>query len=276
VTVNAANVTIKNCLIRGSAGDGSSNTALVMATSTACVNLLVEDCTLVPDTPSLWWNGINGHDFTARRCEIYHTVDGMGVYPNTGTPGIAVNVLIESNYIHSLSYFTPDPNHSTTDNQTHNDGLQLQGGSGIVVRYNSINGVYATDVGSTPRPDNGGSVGSPGYTQGGSLQFIQCNNNVGNLQNIEVYDNWLRGGKIGFNVGSVVRASGQVLGYAYRNRFDRQQGLQGSGGDTTYTINLDASWADASGIAASDMGEGTANRNVYDDNGHEVLVRRTG
>ena len=189
VIVQAANVTIRNCRIRG-AGAESSNTALVFASSGSVSNLLIEDCTLVPDTPSVWWNGINGHDFTARRCNIYHTVDGCGLF-NNSNPGGPINVTIEGCYIHDLSYITPDPNH-TGDNQTHNDGIQLQGGSGAIIRWNSINAYYSATVGTQPTPKTG-TVGNPGYDQGGALACLMFNNDVGATTEVNIYENWLRG-----------------------------------------------------------------------------------
>jgi hypothetical protein len=130
-------------------------------------------------------------------------------------------------------------------------------------------------VGSSPTPTVGATT-SPGYLQGGSLNGIQYNNNVGLVSNVSVYENWIRGGRIGINMGSVTRTSGQILGTTYRNRFTRDQGLQSTGGDSTYTINIDTSFSDSSGIAASDCGEGTSDANYYLDNGDEVLVRRNG
>lgn len=260
VIVQAANVTIRNCRVRGS-GAQSSNTALVVATHGAVSNLLVEDCTLVPDTPSIWWNGINGHDFTAKRVNAYHVVDGMGVY-NTNAPGAASGVLIEACYIHDLSYFTPDQNHAGTDNQTHNDGVQLQGGLGTIIRHNRIDAYYATAV---------GTVGSIPPNQTGALAAIMLNKNVGTLTDLQITDNWLRGGNIGVNGGGLARAAGEFLGIFYRNRFSRDQGLQGGGGNNTWTVAFDGSYPSS---AEADAGEGTANQNVYESNGDPVTVRR--
>jgi hypothetical protein len=118
VQVRAANVTIRNCRVRG-LGGGTTNTGLILATHSAVQNLVVQDCTLVPDTPSYWLDGIMGHDYTARRCRVYNAVDGFGAF-NTANPGGPINVYLYSNYVHDLSYFSPDPNHPS-DNQTHND-----------------------------------------------------------------------------------------------------------------------------------------------------------
>ena len=64
------------------------------------------------------------------------------------------------------------------------------------------------------------------------------------------------------------------FGSLIRNRFTRDQGVQSTGGNNTYTINLDTSWAGL--LTEAYCGEGTADKNYCLDNGAEVLVRRNG
>ncbi len=142
VIVKAANVTIRNSIIRGS-GPGSYNTGLINATSAGVSNLLIEDTTLVPSHPSVWIDGVLGHDFTARRVETYNVVDGFGVYNTTGPNA---NVTIDSSWVHDLSYFSGDPNHS--DNRTHNDCIQIQGGRYITITNNRLDAYLSTTVGT--------------------------------------------------------------------------------------------------------------------------------
>jgi hypothetical protein len=252
VDIRASNVTIRNCRIRGSSG-GTSNRGLINCTHANCFAATIVDCTLVPDTPSYWLNAIHGHEYTIRRCNAYNVVDACGVFPLASDPGGPTNVVIEQNYFHDLSYFSPDPNHG--DDQTHNDVIQLQGGSGTVIRGNSLKGLLSTEpgVGTTPLPRD--------Y----ALSVLMFNNNVGNITDCIIEDNWARGGEIGFNGGGLT--GGQDLGRIWRNKFDHSQGLQGSGGDNTWTIGLDSS-------VTCDTGDGTANKNVYFDSGNEVTVRR--
>ena len=134
VYVRAPDVTIRGCRIRGSKGV-SWNTGLVDCNHRDVRNALVEDCTLRPDYPSVWLSGVLGKEYTARRCDVSNVVDGFGAY-NVTDPSAPTNVTIVNNYIHDLSYFSVDPNHA--NGPTHNDGIQVQGGSHIRIVANTI------------------------------------------------------------------------------------------------------------------------------------------
>jgi hypothetical protein len=247
IQVRTADVTIRNCRVRG-LGGGTGSAGLITATNSAVQNLVVQDCTLVPDTPSYWLDGIMGHDFTALRCNVYNTVDGFGAF-NTATPGGPVNVYLYSNYVHDLSYFSPDPNHPT-DNQTHNDCFQPQGGSNIRVIGNNFQGFFSTDpaVGTNNLP----------YPQANSA--IMFNSNVGALTDCWVLNNWFDGGGITLNIAT----PNVDLGKINNNQFGRNSRLQGSGGDNTYTISMPST------TICETLG------NVYEDNGHAIYVRHNG
>ena len=249
VEVRAANVTIQNCRIRGDA-TRTTNHGLILATHANCVNLQVVDCTIAPDTSTVWQTGILGHDYTALRNDIYFVIDGCGVY-NTNNPGAATNVVIDQNYFHDFPWFSVDPNHA---DGSHNDCVQIQGGSGCTVRGNSMNGYFTLMAG---RGDGGPKRYGPTQTQ--TTSCMMFNSNVGNTTANVVEDNWLRGGEIGFNMGGVTGNQG----HAYRNQFDYGQWFQGSGGTDTHTMDLDALVTldhGNSGPASSDP-----NRNTYVD-----------
>lgn len=130
VTVKANNVTIRNCIIRGVAVAPTSNSyALIMQFSNNYSKLLVEDCTLVAQSPNQWTSGIQGCNMTIRRCDISNTVDGVDAM------GMG-NVLVDSCYLHDGSYFTPSITH--TDLQTHDDGVQITNGTNVVFTNNNI------------------------------------------------------------------------------------------------------------------------------------------
>lgn len=297
VTVTAANCVIRNCRIRGlNSSPGSTDTFLITATAAGVSNLLIEDCELAPDFPHYNWDSaVTGHDFTIRRCNIYWTVDGINVFNTTAAQPYASNVTIEQNYIHDLGWWTA----ATTgvvhpsDTHTHNDVIQIQGGTGTIIRGNRLEGKYArqyghwvvtnpnvepyTQVGLNTLSDGGPYQSLPDRASGNeasgrynltNLSCVQMGQNVGDAYNFTFTDNWMYGGYISFNAASLARHTGQNLGSFLRNKFDRSQGAQGVGGNTTHTFDIDTSWA---GNVTS--GAGTANANVYMDDGTEVTFR---
>lgn len=253
VIVKAADVTIQRCVIRGVRATTSS--ACVVATAPSCVRLLVQDCELVPEYPTYWMDGIDGHDFTCRRCEIRDTVDYFGLW-NTNAPGLPLRVVIEQNWGHNLVYFSPTPTHS--DNQTHNDGIQFQGGTGAVVRGNSLEAYYGPN--GTAQPTN---VGPTPVSYKSTIACLMFNNNVGKTGSHIIEDNWLMGGYIPVNCGA---ATGANLGRLWRNRFSGDS-LLTSGIPQTILLRADQT---------CDTGSGTSNQNVYDKTGLAVTVKRNG
>ena len=130
IKVKANNVTIRNCFIRGVAvAPTSGSYALIMQFSDNYTGLVIEDCTLVAQSPNQWTSGIQGSSMTIRRCDISNTVDGVDSMGQG-------NVLVDSCYIHDGSYFTPSATH--TDLQTHDDGIQITNGKNVVFSNNNI------------------------------------------------------------------------------------------------------------------------------------------
>ncbi|OFI38956.1 hypothetical protein BIU82_16770 [Arthrobacter sp. SW1] len=209
IKVRARNVVIRNCRLRGGKHIPSSNTGVVDANSAYCYNLLVQDCTIIPDRPSYYRDGIVGHEFTARRNTIMRSNDGIGVFNRPGG-SVYANVVIEGNLIKELTYWSNDPAHS---DGTHNDGIQVQGGQNIRIVGNTVIGSIVTGAGSAP---------SPRGTHGGCTIMLQ--QNVAKLANVLVERNWVDDGQTSINiaVGSkyadiVVTVQKNFLG---RNQFD--------------------------------------------------------
>ena len=239
VKVRAANVTISNSIVRGS-GPATSNTALIDANNAAVKNLVVSDTTLVPNTPSVWLDGIIGHDYTANRVDVYNTVDGFGVYNATGTKQYA-NVTIENSYIHDLSYFNSDPNHS---DGTHNDGIQIQGGANITIVNNTIQAFRSLTAGTQ------GSTTSSSPGTG-----ILAQGTVSPVSDLTVTGNTIDGGYYGLRIRSTVGTG--TVGTVSDNHFGRNGYLWGSQGtyqlliesqsDITFTKPLTSNmWSDTS------------------------------
>jgi hypothetical protein len=232
VIVRAANVVIKNSIVRGS-GPGSFNTGLVSCYDDRCKNLVVQDSTLAAQKPSVWLTGVLGHDFTARRVNVYNVVDGFGIH-NTHNNGGPVNVTLESSYCHDLSWFAVDPNHS--NGPTHNDCVQIQGGSNIKIVGNTLNAFMSTSAGNQSYPSR---------SQGSAVMVTP---NVAPVTGTTLNLNWIDGG-----VASVALSRGNYstmnLGSLGTNRFGRNQFDFGNG--SKYVIRI------KTGVTASSLTSNT-------------------
>lgn len=271
--IRAPRVTIRNCYITGLQSTATTATACIVADHSANVGLYIEDCSLVPAFPSLYTDGIYGHDYTCMRVYVANTVDYFGGF-NSGNAAAPLNILIQQCFGEKFSFFSPDPTHS--DNQTHCDGFQIQGGSGPVKLWgNCFRAYYSTDsgVGNTPTPDRGSGAtdNSDGRYNWYDIAAVTFSDypkgtfsvDTGSSGHIDVWDNWLEGGRRGINAGS----ANTNVGRWWRNKFTHDQGEQGSGGDNTFTICMDPT-------TTCDTGDGTSDQNVYEDTGNPVTVRR--
>jgi hypothetical protein len=120
ITVNAPNVTIRNCRIR-------SNAFMVIRSNST--GLVVEDCELLdgPDTgENNCHNAIGFGGFTIRRSEIVGCENAADVGGGNAT--------LADNFIHDLD--TQGPSH-VWGNSPHTDGIQGTGDN-VVVRHNWI------------------------------------------------------------------------------------------------------------------------------------------
>jgi hypothetical protein len=130
VSIKADNVTIKNSRLRGGA-TATSTKALIMAWWQP-KNLRVINSTLKAANPGLHVDGLAGSGFTADGLDISGVVDATKV--------IGGNVTIRNNWFHDPIHSDNDPNQS--DGKTHDDGIQIEGGSAIVVENNKIAGFH--------------------------------------------------------------------------------------------------------------------------------------
>ncbi|WP_182113261.1 MULTISPECIES: hypothetical protein [unclassified Actinotalea] len=245
VTVKAADVTIRNTRVRGS-GPGSFDTGLINANDARVKNLVVEDVTLVPDFPSYWINGMLGHDYTARRVNTWNVVDGFGIYNIHGT---AANVRVESSYVHDLAYFSPDPNHS--DNQTHNDAIQIQGGSNIQILGNTLSVWRSTTAGTQ----------NYAYPQGGFGVILTPNVNA--VTNSRIDGNWVDGAHIPIKLVTSQKTGPMNFGEVTNNTFARDmRNTPMAGKNNWFTV-----------LTTPDLTVITSG-NVYADDGTAIEVRR--
>lgn len=187
VQVRAADVTIRRSVIRG--GVATVDTGLVNVT-TAGASLVMEDSTLIPQSPSYRIDGVRGSNFTLRRVEITGTVDGVHVHGSTDVND-GGNVRVESSWLHDFTFYPNDPRHS---DGSHNDAVQIIGGKGIALVGNTMTGA-----------------------NNAAVQVTQ-NRNV--VANVTMDRNWADNGGCTFNINRNPRAvmSGIVM---TGNRFGR-------------------------------------------------------
>jgi hypothetical protein len=187
VNVKASNVTIRNCIIRGAAvAPTSGSYALIMQYSNNVTKLVVEDCTLVAQSPNPWTSGIQGTNMTIRRCDISNTVDGID------SMGVG-NVLVDCCYIHDGSYFTPSTTH--TDNQTHDDGIQITNGTNVVFTNNNITNFF--------------------------MSCFMVGQDQGPIVGLRIVNNWLDGGTATINLAA--KSYGTLKAVVTGNRFGRSR-----------------------------------------------------
>ena len=176
--IQAGNVIIRNSYLHCGTNIPSGNSGCIDANSGSIYNLQVLNNTIIPDRPSYYRDGIVGHEYTARYNHISRTNDGLGIFNKPGG-SVNANVTAEYNYIHDLTHWNHDPAHS---DGTHNDGIQVQGGQNITIRYNNV-------VGSVVAGDGLGTYG----THAGSALIV--NQNVAKIANMVVDSNWFDRGQ---------------------------------------------------------------------------------
>jgi len=221
IKVRAKNVTIKNSKLHGGKQIPSSNTGIIDANNANVSNLVVQDSTLDPQRPSYYRDGIVGHDYTALRNEIMHTNDGLGIFNRPGGPTTA-NVTASGNYIHTLTYWSNDPAHS---DGTHNDGIQVQGGSNIKIVGNNIQAFVQTGSGSAKSPrDPYAGIG------------IMLQQNVSKLGNVVVEDNYVDGGQTSINIDHTASKQSSISVTVKENNLGRNQ--FDFGGGSKYPIRI--------------------------------------
>jgi len=254
VDVRAADVTIRNSIVRGGAAATGSR-ALILATNRDVRRLRVEGVKLVPSNPSQFVNGIMGHDYTARCVDVAETTDGFRAF-NAVEPARPTNVTITQSYCHDLAYWSPASGHA--DNQTHNDCFQGEGATDVALTFNLLHAYVSTTVGSLNHP--------PDRPQ--ALSALMVNDLVVAGVRYQptrwvVYGNWIDGGFIAVNCGDSAVATD--LGSMLRNVFDYGQWHQGP---PTHTITCNAN-------IVVNTGDGTADQNVYRDS-VPIRVRHNG
>lgn len=216
-------------------------------------------------------------------------------------------VVIEQSWLHDYFWWTaatPNVVHGT-DTETHNDVIQHYGGSGSIIRGNCIDAAFSRQNGhwyATGNAEPFITIPLQSLPDGGPYQHIpdrnitnntsltngvlstaangrynwddncciMINNSQGKSNEMTVEDNWFFGGNFAINGGGnpYDSATGKSIGSWKRNKFDRAQGAQGSGGNNTYTLAFLGGWA-----GHIDCPTSGPDANVYMDDGTPVTLR---
>ena len=127
VNVKAANVKILDSVVRGGQSKGYA-TGLI--TNYGYPNLLISDVSVVADHPSVYFDGIKGNNFTARRVHVVGNVDSIKIHGD--------DVTVEDSLLENTTSYASDPYQG--GGATHNDNIQILSGKNLTIRDNTIRG----------------------------------------------------------------------------------------------------------------------------------------
>jgi len=127
VTVRAKNVTISNSIVRGGK---SKRVATGLITNYGYAGLVISDVDVVPEHPSVYFDGIKGSDFTARRVHVVGNVDSVKIHGS--------NVTVENSLLENTTRYASDPQQG--GGATHNDNIQILYGKNLRITGNTIRG----------------------------------------------------------------------------------------------------------------------------------------
>jgi hypothetical protein len=288
VICNVANAKMINCEVLGGVSENGS--ALVDCQGTGASNLLIDHCNIHPQNPYWGWMGVTGSNFVMRHTQIHHCQDNIEVKRSGASYPWNNNINIEDSWFHSLAWWTASAAGiiHPSDTATHNDGIQIFGGQGFTMRRTIVEGRYARDYGhwkvtqgqvvtppftTVPLNSLGDSLNGPNqdiFGEGSSQQYayndgavtcIQFGDELGTTSNVLLEDCVFVGGSYALNGGGNANRAGVTMLTMNNCVFTRDQGKQGSGGNTTYTTAL-GPWS----------GQVSLSNNTYED-GQPITVR---
>lgn len=250
----AENLTLRGCILRGGPQHPNNASGIVDCNNGNNFNTLIEDCTIFPQRMSFNRDGIVGHEYTARRNNIYNTTDGLGAFITTAN-GTNCNVSIEGNYVHDLAYFYPDAVHS---DGTHNDGCQIQGGANIHLIGNYFLQRAIAGPGSGINPNYPRMLSESPTHANGAGTIIQKQSSTAPLVNVVVEKNWYSNGNMGLNMkpGTYTVRNNRFSRDFYDYTASSMYVMRGDDSTTTNVIGL--------------------NSNIWEDTGAPLLSVATG
>lgn len=200
VTVAAGGI-LENSVV---VGDGVTQKALV----TILDGGLVQDVTIRPQNPNQHIDGVRMAGGTLLRSRISHVGDGIGLIRSTA--------VVDHNWVSDLVLLSPDP--GRVNDHSHDDVIQIHGGTGHRITYNRLDATFTTAYGDAGKPvtrDSNGILtgGNPRFPQTQAMSAIMFNNITSFPDKLTVTNNWVSGGAAAFNLGGLGAGNNAVTGY---------------------------------------------------------------
>lgn len=187
ISVEAPNVTVRNTKV---IVPTDSETAGISNNNGNGAGMLISNVEVLAANAAPGVNGVVGHDFTLEDSEIHHVTDQVHI---TGS-----NVIVRDNWFHDNYHFESDPYQD--GGASHDDSIQIIGGSNITIADNRFTGAY-----------NAG---------------VQITQSISAVSDVTIRDNLLGGG--GCTVNIAEKGRGPIRGTAIRdNRFLSDQRIDG-------------------------------------------------
>lgn len=188
-------------------------------------NVRAYDSVLTAATPSIWNNGVVGHDVILERCNVFGVTDGVQL-GSTLSGGANSHGTFRGCWVHDLTYFSPDTTNGTSErSNTHNDPIQWMGGNGLTTKGNFFDGRMNASVGAAQfdqahrnpviggGPNNPFAVSSdafgylPTYPNLATNTAFQFNAGTAALSGWSSDSDWFGGGGYSINVSASVGGS---------------------------------------------------------------------
>lgn len=258
INVNGSNVSFIDCNFNNTKAtpEAPSARGLINFSSGSIRGGYVGFCTFVNaptggNVAATFDGAVQGHDFIMERCSVRGFTDAVGVKVASDNINGPIRCEIRYNFLDELSWWWAPTGGIVhpSDNDTHNDTIQWQGGTGLKVIGNYLGGTISDTVGTFDTAANGNARTNNVDNHKSSLACLMITDSPrGTLFDGVVTDNWFFEGKMAVNAGSDALTGS--LGIFHRNRFFENQWLVGwaMGTDASNTIN---------------DGAGTSNRNYY-------------
>lgn len=171
VRVNAPGAIIENSRILGRA---TTNAVAIVSNYNNGNAFTIRDSEIYSATPTPYLNGIMGHNFTASNVWVHGVIDSVRI---TGD-----NVTVENSLLEKNLHYQVDPTQGNTP--SHDDSIQIQGGSNIRIVGNEISGAFNAAV--------------------------QITQGLARVSNVTIADNYLDGGGCTVNIAET--GKGPVAG----------------------------------------------------------------
>lgn len=192
----SSTLTLRNCLLVGGTNVPTGASGVVDCNASHSAPIILVDCTVRPREPRNR-DCIVGHRWQAYRCDMSAGVDGMGIF--TTTAGAQAEVTAEGNWVHDLTYIFPDYRNGTSgatwhSDGSHNDGVQLQGGSNVRLWGNFFDVLNSPPAATNTGPNPSKPWLSTLQQNNGAGVTIQDNTGAGIDPTVVIGKNWFRGG----------------------------------------------------------------------------------